>query len=255
LTSAVYIALVFYLISSITFFWSGFKNSLEKMAFSLAAAGLAFNLVILVMRGRISGRLPLSSGYDFLLTFIFITVLMFLIYAAKYPVRNAGGPVIMIAALLLSAAAFIMPDKSSGLAPLPPALRSPWLTVHVLTAAASYSGFTLAAGLAAVQLHKLNQIREETIYRVVSLSFALLSLSIVFGAVWAEQAWGSYWSWDPKETWALVTWIVYAVYLHLHRQSKWRGKPANLMVVAGFIIVLFTFFGVTYLFSGMHSYS
>lgn len=83
----------------------------------------------------------------------------------------------------------------------------------------------------------------------------MLSLTIVLGAIWAEQAWGSYWTWDPKETWALVTWLIYALYLHLQRRLKWKGKTASIMVVAGFILVLFTFFGVNYLLPGLHSYA
>jgi len=89
----------------------------------------------------------------------------------------------------------------------------------------------------------------------VTFGFAALSLSIVLGAVWAEQAWSRYWSWDPKETWALITWIIYAAYLHLHRQEKWRGRNANIIVITGFILVLFTFFGVNYLLTGLHSYA
>jgi cytochrome c-type biogenesis protein CcsB len=96
---------------------------------------------------------------------------------------------------------------------------------------------------------------EEAIYRIVAVSFAMLSLSIVLGAIWAEQAWGSYWSWDPKEIWALVTWIIYALYLHLRRQRGWEGQNASMMVILGFILVLFTFFGVNYLMSGLHSYA
>ena len=83
----------------------------------------------------------------------------------------------------------------------------------------------------------------------------MMSLSIVLGAIWAEQAWGSYWSWDPKEDWALITWIIYAVYLHLHQRRVWRGEKASWMVIVGFVLVLFTLFGVNYLLSGLHSYA
>jgi cytochrome c-type biogenesis protein CcsB len=83
----------------------------------------------------------------------------------------------------------------------------------------------------------------------------MLTVTIVLGAIWAEQAWGRYWSWDPKEIWALITWIIYAIYLHLHRQRAWKGQKANMMVISGFIIVLFTYFGVNFLLSGLHSYN
>jgi cytochrome c-type biogenesis protein CcsB len=128
--------------------------------------------------------------------------------------------------------------------------------VHVLTAALAYAGFALAAGLAVIQLLKTGpSFQDENIYSIVAAGFVMLSLSIVLGAIWAEQAWGSYWSWDPKEVWALVTWIIYAIYLHLHRNRDWRGKNASIIVIAGFVLVLFTFFGVNYLLSGLHSYA
>jgi ABC-type transport system involved in cytochrome c biogenesis permease subunit len=250
-----YATLSLYILSSIVYFLGLRKRNPEKTSLTLAWLGLLFNLLVLAMRTRVSGRLPLTNGYDFLLCFIFITVLMYLLYGIKYPVKNAGCPVMLIASLLLLTVSFFMPDQSASSGPLAPALKSPWLTVHVLTAAIAYGGFALAAGLALAKLTTSNVAKDDSVYNIVAFSFASLSLSIVFGAIWAEQAWGAYWSWDPKETWALITWIIYAAYLHLHRQQEWRGKPANLMVIAGFIIVLFTFFGVSYLFSGMHSYS
>ncbi|MEN6348313.1 MAG: cytochrome c biogenesis protein CcsA [Syntrophomonas sp.] len=249
------ITLVLYLLSSITYFLANNKESLEKTSLTLAGLGMLFNLIALVLRTTYAARLPLTSGYDFLLTFTFLMVVMFLFYSLRIPVKSAGGPVMMMASLLLLAASLFMTAQASFSGPLAPALKSPWLTVHVLTAAIAYGGFALAAGLAFAQLKSRNPARDDPVYRMVAFSFALLSLSIVFGAIWAEQAWGSYWSWDPKETWALITWIVYAVYLHLHRQTNWRGKPASLIVVAGFIFVLFTLFGVSYIFNGLHSYS
>jgi len=98
-------------------------------------------------------------------------------------------------------------------------------------------------------------IREDYTNLMVKCGFALLSLSIVLGAIWAEQAWGQYWSWDPKETWALITWLIYAVYLHLYRSREWRSNYARWMVIIGFLLVMFTFFGVNYLLPGMHSYA
>jgi len=97
--------------------------------------------------------------------------------------------------------------------------------------------------------------RDDIIYRIIMAAFSLLSLSIVFGAIWAEQAWGSYWTWYPKETWALITWIIYALYLHLHKKRDWQGKNLCLVVVMGYLLVLFTFFGVSYFLPGLHSYA
>lgn len=248
-------AVTLYITSAVVYFWAVRKSTLGKIALSLAAVGFVSNLLALGIQSVVDGRLPLTTGYEFLMIFTCITVFMYIIYEIKSGFRKAGGAVMLIAALLLLSAAISVRGQSGITSPLMPALKSPWLTVHVLTAAAAYSGFALAAGLALMQLCTASSAQEKSVYRIVSVSFALLSLSIVLGAIWAEQAWGSYWSWDPKETWALITWIVYAVYLHLHRQKQWRGKPANILVIAGFIIVLFTFFGVNFFLSGLHSYA
>lgn len=253
---SVIIALILYTASSCCYFRSGNNKGIARAAFLLAAAGLIANLLTLAHRAIVSGRLPLVNGYEFLLCFTCLTVLMYLIYDVTRDIRNAGGPVMLIAALLLLAIVILMPDQFNVLTPLMPALKSPWLASHVLTAVIAYGAFALAAGLAFIQIRAADSnVADFTVYRIVAGGFAMLSLSIVLGAIWAEQAWGSYWSWDPKETWALITWIIYAIYLHLYRQRGWRGKDASILVIAGFIIVLFTFFGVNYLMSGLHSYA
>jgi ABC-type transport system involved in cytochrome c biogenesis permease subunit len=226
-----------------------------KTAFGLAMTGGILNILVLIYRGWLTGRLPLATGYEFIMTFTCITVLIYVMYEVKSGNGRAGGAVLLIASLLILSVAGLMRGEMGSLNPLMPALKSPWLTFHVLTAAVAYSGFALAAGLAITQLRSTEITEDETIYSMVAISFALLSISIVLGAAWAEQAWGSYWSWDPKENWAFITWIVYALYLHLHRQRKYKGRPASIMVIAGFIIVLFTFFGVNYFMSGLHSYA
>ncbi|NLU50225.1 MAG: cytochrome c biogenesis protein CcsA [Syntrophomonadaceae bacterium] len=252
----VYIALILYASASVCYFAGSKNRGVVRTAFVLSTAGFVFNLLALVNRAILTGRLPLANGCEFLLSFTWITVLMYLIYETRSKKKSAGGAVMLIATLLLLSVETLMSGQLDDVSPLLPALKSPWLTVHVLTAAAAYSGFTLAAGLALVQLRSTGLLPgEDMIYRIVAIAFAMLSLSIVLGAVWAEQAWGSYWSWDPKETWALITWIIYALYLHLHRQNGWKGKKASIMVIAGFVLVLFTFFGVNYLLSGLHSYA
>jgi len=120
----------------------------------------------------------------------------------------------------------------------------------------AYSAFALAAGLALLEIRK-NDLSENNdwVYKIVVFGFVMLTLTIVIGAIWAEQAWGTYWSWDPKETWALITWIIYALYLHLYRRKSWEKRNLNILAVVGFILVLFTYFGVNYLLPGLHSYA
>lgn len=229
---------------------------LLKTASILTVIGGILNLVILIYRWQLTGRLPLASGSEFVLCFSCFTVLMYLVYEIKSKDKKAGGVVMALASVFILSILILMAYQLSVVGPLMPALKSPWLTVHVLTAVVAYAAFALAAGLAARNIVKKDNVGQgENIYLIVAGGFAMLSLSIALGAIWAEQTWGSYWSWDPKETWALITWIIYALYLHLHNNRNWKGKRANIMVLAGFILVLFTFFGVNYLMSGMHSYA
>lgn len=249
------IVLVLYAAAAAGYFISVGYRWLAKASFWLASIGLAANFLALVNRVSLSGRLPLSNGYEFLLSFAFITVLMYLLYEILSDNQKAGGVVMLMGTLLITAIIVLMPQQIGETTPLMPALKSPWLTVHVITAIIAYSAFTLAAGLAIIQLRNAISADDFSIYRIVSAGFAMLSLSIVLGAIWAEQVWGSYWTWDPKETWALVTWIIYAIYLHLHRQRGWRGNNARILIIIGFLLVLFTFFGVNYLLPGLHSYA
>jgi len=232
------------------------KAKLQRIALISTIIGCMLNGIILVLRWKLTGRLPLASGSEFLLCFSFFTVIMYLIYEWKSREKKTGSVVMLIVTVLMLSVVGLMADHLAAIQPLMPALKSPWLSVHVLTAAFAYAAFALAAGLAAKNIIKKEYTQHgESICSIVSGGFAMLSISIVLGAIWAEQTWGSYWSWDPKETWALVTWIIYALYLHLHKRQNWQGKRANIMVLTGFILVLFTFFGVNYLMSGLHSYA
>ncbi len=253
--ASVIAALMFYAAASCCYFTGLKTNKTLRPALLLAAGGLAANLIALINRSVASGRLPLATGYEFLLCFTLITAFLYLVYEIRSKMKNAGGPVMLIAALLLAVIVIFMPEQFYVVTPLMPALKSPWLMAHVSTAVIAYGGFAFAAGLAVMQLRQKGlPDTENAIYKITAAGFAMLSLSIVLGAIWAEQAWGSYWSWDPKEIWALITWIIYAIYLHLHRQRLLSGSGACYIVIAGFILVLFTFFGVNYLMSGLHSY-
>lgn len=252
----VLITMLVYILAAVCYFID-LKRIPASRAYSvLSVIGLLLNLASLVMMTVVNRRLPLATGYEFLLGFAWVMVAMYRFMDTRGDIKSAGGVVMLIAAALSFITAIQIPGSYAGAGPLIPALKSPWLTVHVLTAVIAYGGFALAASMAAIHLAgKGNPNISYSIYKVVAASFAMLSLSIVLGAVWAEQAWGTYWSWDPKETWALITWIIYAIYLHLHRHRGWKESRADILVIAGFVIVLFTFFGVNYLMSGLHSYS
>ena len=158
--------------------------------------------------------------------------------------------------LLALASSPLIPDT---LVPPVPALQSHWLVMHVLLSFAGEAFFVVAFAAALVFLFSSREERrvqaDRVTYLSVTVGYVLFTVgALVFGMVWAEQAWGRYWSWDPKETWALVTWLTYTLYLHLRFVRRARGKITALVAVIGFILTMFTFFGVNYLMSGLHSY-
>jgi ABC-type transport system involved in cytochrome c biogenesis permease subunit len=227
---------------------------------ALARAGFVLNLAAVGARAARSGRLPLSNSYEFILLFALAAVLLFLFFAGRDKNQAAGGIFFSLVTLLFLFVILFTRGQITAIQPLPPALRSLWLVSHVLTAVIAYGCFLVAAAFAAICLRgsgteKPEEKQARRVYRVVLFGFAALSVSVALGAVWAEQAWGSYWTWDPKETWALVTWIVYAIYLHIGRRRILSDQALYIMVCAGFILVLFTFFGVNFLLPGLHSYA
>ena len=145
-----------------------------------------------------------------------------------------------------------------------PALRSAWFGVHIGSAVLAYAAFVIAGCIGARYLvftkrqepdkKALDQM-DFLSYRLVSFGFLFLTVVILSGAIWAEQAWSRWWSWDPKETWALITWIIYAVYLHQRLRMNWQGKRMALMSLVALVCVLFTFAGVNLLLPGLHSYA
>ncbi len=148
------------------------------------------------------------------------------------------------------------------------ALKSNWLIAHVITCFLGYAGFALAFGFSFMYFIKPRDpnakslfaklpewdIIDELTYQMIVFGFLFLTIGIITGSVWANSAWGKYWSWDPKETWSLITWFVYAIFLHLRLMRGWQGKKLALVSILGFVAVLFTYFGVNYLLSGLHSY-
>ncbi|OGR68364.1 MAG: hypothetical protein A2081_02105 [Elusimicrobia bacterium GWC2_61_19] len=216
---------------------------------ALGLAWLALSAGLAVLWAKL-GRAPLSNQYESMLA-----LLWFVFPIAFYFHRAAGRTEIMPAAalaasLLFGAAALL--DKTAH--PLMPALRSDWLIVHVLSSMAAYAAFALAAAAAGWALAKRQaEAADEFLLRLTKTGFAFLTLGIITGSVWADTAWGAWWSWDPKETWSLITWLAYAAALHL-RKNGVRGFKFAAILPACFALVLFTYFGVNFLLSGMHSY-
>lgn len=242
--------------------WLIFKKKLLKLSgYILFILSLIFLSASLLIRIAESQRLPLASMYEFgslVILFIIVIAIAVDLKLKQYSFTAVTAPVVF----LLGGVIFLF-YKESG--PLMPALKSGWLTFHVITAVISYSLISLSFVTAVFSLildkYRSNKelppsaLLEYMTDRFITLSFPFLTLLIITGAVWAEYAWGRFWSWDPKETWALITWLVYLIYLHGTRMRGWRGRKIIYFAIFGFFVVMFTFFGVNLLLSGLHSYN
>jgi cytochrome c-type biogenesis protein CcsB len=206
------------------------------------------------------GHATLSNLYESMIFFGWATALALILTRLKFEadlVMLHGLP----AVFLIMASTFLM-DKE--IKPLIPALQSNWLVAHVITCFLGYSGFAISflAALVLIALHAADSsgthrhhldIIDQVVYRSILVGFPMLTIGIITGAVWADYAWGSYWSWDPKETWSLITWFVYAGFLHARLTRDWSGRRTAFLSLLGFAAVMFTYFGVNYL-PGLHSY-
>lgn len=230
-----------------------------KGAVFALAAGWMFNTAYIGLRWYLAERAPLANQYESLIYMVWSFVAVYLLFL-RSSVRGLEwlAPwTAALAALSTAGAAFL----NSEISPLMPALQSDWLFIHVSTVMAGYGAFTLAFLLAVLYLVMRAPAHEDRrkvtgplLYRAALTGFWLLSVGIVTGSVWANSAWGSYWSWDPKETWSLITWLYYAMALHLRKNKGWANKNFAWLTASGFVLVLFTYFGVNYLMSGLHSY-
>jgi cytochrome c-type biogenesis protein CcsB len=251
--------------------WTFNKQKINRLATWVVAVGIAGNTAGFVLRWIESyqlgiGRIPLSNLYESLVFFALMIALIYLVVEFKYDQKIIGAFAMPLATFAMAYAS-LSPNVSSRIQPLLPALKSNWLTVHVVTCFIGYAAFALAFGLSLMYFIKkdgdgLNSIAsripskriiDDLTHQMVLFGFLFLSAGIISGAVWANSAWGRYWGWDPKETWSLITWFVYAILLHARFMRGWRGNRIAAFSMLGFAAVLFTYFGVNYL-PGLHSY-
>jgi len=244
----------------------------------LALSGLLLHTVSIALRWVESHRLgighaPFSNLYESMLFFSWTIVLIYLISLKRLQSRLLGAVVMPLGFLALASTSLM--DRE--IQPLVPALQSNWLTAHVITCFLGYAAFAVAFGVSLLYLWKVKELKvkekargvsedslfrrlpsaevlDEFSYRIIGVGFPLLTLGIVTGAAWANSAWGSYWSWDPKETWSLIVWLIYAAYLHARIARGWRGRRSAWLSVVGFCATLFCYLGVNLLLSGLHSY-
>ena len=239
----------------------------ERLALGSLALGFLLLTVNLGARTLAAGRAPFSNLYESLLIFAWGTALSMLLLQLARRVPAAG---VMVMPVIVGAMAYAT-TLNAQIEPLMPALKSPWMVYHVASAILAYGAFAVAGGLGllyigrdamekrglkSVLLQRMPGLEtlDSLTYALIAFAFPFMVLVLITGAVWAQKAWGTYWQWDPKETWALITTLVYAGYLHARQMMKWRGLPSAWFAVIGFIVVMFCYLGVNLFLSGLHSY-
>ena len=252
--------------------WVFKKEGPGRLATWVMLVGLIANTAGIVLRWMESyqlgfGHAPLSNLYESLVFFAWTIALIYLIVERRAGNRTIGAFTAPLAFLAMAYAS-LSPNISDRIQPLLPALKSNWLIAHVMTCFIGYAAFAVAFGISIMYLMRQREtagsggmldrlpraaILDDLNHRMIMFGFLFLSVGIITGAVWANSAWGRYWGWDPKETWSLITWFIYATLLHAKLMRGWHGKRIAYLSLAGFAAVLFTYFGVNYL-PGLHSY-
>jgi len=268
ITTFVYGAAAFFYILA----WIFRKMVIGRIAFFVATIGFMGNLVGFGLRWAESyqlgfGRAPLSNLYESLVFFALSITALYLLVEKRQGHRVMGAFVIPISFLCMAYAS-LSPNISDQIQPLLPALKSNWLIAHVITCFIGYAGFAIAFCLSLMVFLRRDkqdgrvsilskipdlQLLDDLTHKMVMLGFLFLTVGIITGAVWANSAWGRYWGWDPKETWSLITWFIYATFLHARFMRGWQGRKTAILSLVGFGAVLFTYLGVNLL-PGLHSY-
>lgn len=214
------------------------------------------------------GHAPLSNMYESLVFFAWCIAIFYLWLELKFKNRLIGAFAVPFAFLSMAYASFGS-NIQQEIRPLVPALQSNWLIAHVVTCFIGYAAFAVACGLGIMYLLKDKKqlpsqgliatlpdlkVIDDITHKSLVFGFIWLSVGIITGAIWANSAWGTYWSWDPKETWSLITWFVYATALHARFARGWGGRKIAWIAIIGFLSVIFTYYGVNFLLSGLHSY-
>ena len=238
------------------------KSTVGNVATWVLAVGLVVQIIALILRTKETGHFPFVTIYETLVFWSWLIALIYLVLQFRFKIKAIGALITPIVFLAISAASALPPEYQKA-SPLVPALQSHWLEFHIITCFISYACFAVSFAVGIAYLLKQRNNPDDSLakdkldmigYKSISLGFPFLTLGIISGAIWANVAWGSYWSWDPKETWALVTWFIYAIYLHLRITMKRKGSSSAIASIIGFVCVIFTFLGVTFLLPGLHSY-
>jgi cytochrome c-type biogenesis protein CcsB len=252
------------------------SESLGKVATLVLLAAVGVETAAILLRWYESyqlgiGRAPLTNLYESLVFFALTIAVVYLLMERKFGIKTAGAFVTPFPFLIMAYASL----NPNEIQPLVPALQSNWLISHVVTCFIGYAAFAVSFGVSFLYLFKVRaeqgpaqskkgntflnylpaaDLLDEVGYKTIAIGFPLLTIGIITGAFWANVAWGTYWSWDPKETWSLIVWLIYAAYLHARITKGWKGKKAALLSIVGFSATIFCYLGVNLVLSGLHSY-
>ncbi len=261
------LALTFYFAATIVSITDLFKESkiTSRIMLALVAVGFFLHSVNIIYRYVTAGHIPITSPHEATSFFSWCIVLIFLILYFRYKISLLSSFIMPIIFILMLASS-LLPRE---LKPLSPALQSYWLGIHTVLAFLGNAAFAMSFGIGImylVQEHHVKSKRfaglfgrlpslqslDEINYRLITFGFPLFTLAIITGAIWAESAWGRYWNWDPRETWSLITWLIYAIVLHARLVAGWRGRRAALLSMIGFLTIIIAFFGIKLLQRGLH---
>ena len=260
---------------STLFYWIGLVARSEfgsSVGSLLCWAGVVLGLTGMLVRwyesyliGADVGHIPVSNLYEVFILFSLITAMFYLYYEQHYATRQLGAFVMLV---ISAAVVFLMwytvTRDAADIQPLVPALQSWWMKIHVPANFIGYGTFALSAMVASAYLLKSSgylvdrlpslEVLDDVMYKAISVGFAFFTVATILGALWAAEAWGGYWSWDPKETWALIVWLNYAAWLHMRLMTGLRGRVASWWALVGLLVTTFAFLGVNMFLSGLHSY-
>jgi cytochrome c-type biogenesis protein CcsB len=261
------LSLTFYFASMIIGITELFKGSkiTSRLLFILAGAGFALHTINIVFRYVSAGHIPITNPHEATSFFAWCIVFIFFLLQFRYKIMLLSSFIMPIVFFLMLASSML----SREMKPLSPVLQSYWLGIHAVFAFLGNAAFALAFGIGLMYLVQEHYVKskhpgglfgrlpslqtlDEINYRLITIGFPLLTLAIITGALWAESAWGSYWNWDPRETWSLITWFIYAIVLHARLIAGWRGRRAALLSIIGFFTIIIAFFGIKLLQKGLH---
>jgi cytochrome c-type biogenesis protein CcsB len=273
---------VLFILAMATYFFALWQSSdfTARVATGLTWSAATFGLVGLGVRWRESylispdyGHIPVSNLYEVFILFAVMTAILYLYYEQKSRTRALGGFVLtVISAAVVFILWYTFGRAANEIQPLVPALQSYWMKIHVPANFVGYGTFAMAAMIAIPylwrsRLERLGRtespwltrlpslaVMDDIMYKGIALGFAFFTIATILGAMWAAEAWGGYWSWDPKETWALIVWLNYAAWLHFRLSKGWRGPVMAWWALIGLLVTTFAFLGVNMFLSGLHSY-